>query len=54
MGRANGSRECAPDDRLRETHHLSNRKQLMGFASLYPSYGLRNEMAFVMVVTAIA
>src|SRR5437868_5406867 len=22
MGRANGSRECAPDDRLRETHHL--------------------------------
>src|SRR5690349_13232994 len=22
MGRANGSRECAPDDRLRETHRL--------------------------------
>src|SRR6266404_4546004 len=22
MGRANGSRECAPDDKLRETHHL--------------------------------
>jgi putative transposase len=23
MGRANGSRECAPDDKLRETHHLA-------------------------------
>src|SRR6187399_2532729 len=23
MGGANGSRECAPDDRLRDTHHRS-------------------------------
>jgi hypothetical protein len=25
MGRANGSRECAPDDRLRETHRFAER-----------------------------
>jgi len=25
MGGANGSRECAPDDKLRDTHHLSMR-----------------------------
>jgi hypothetical protein len=25
MGRASGSRECAPDDRLRETHRLHGR-----------------------------
>ena len=36
MGRANGSRECAPDDRLRETHHLAAR--MMGIAALHPSY----------------
>jgi hypothetical protein len=22
MGGANGSRECAPDDKLRDTHHI--------------------------------
>jgi hypothetical protein len=37
MGRANGSRECAPDDKLRETHHTI-RGKMMGFAALYPSY----------------
>src|SRR5215207_4416595 len=37
MGRANGSRECAPDDRLRETHHCLG-PQLMGIAALHPSY----------------
>ena len=24
MGGANGSRECAPDDELRDTHHVLN------------------------------
>jgi hypothetical protein len=24
MGGANGSRECAPDDKLRDTHHVLN------------------------------
>jgi hypothetical protein len=37
MGRANGSRERAPDDRLRETHQ-SARVEAMGIASLHPSY----------------
>src|SRR5206468_6712404 len=37
MGGANGSRECAPDDRLRETHHRSG-QQWMGIAALHPSY----------------
>ena len=37
MGGANGSRERAPDDRLRDTHHLSA-QEMMGFAALYPSY----------------
>jgi hypothetical protein len=37
MGRANGSRECAPDDRLRETHHR-RRQPLIDIASLHPSY----------------
>src|SRR5207245_8315360 len=36
MGGANGSRECAPDDRLRETHHRSG-QQWMGIAALHPS-----------------
>jgi hypothetical protein len=31
MGGANGSRECAPDDKLRDTHHLQLAK-MMGFA----------------------
>src|SRR5688572_27346446 len=33
MGGANGSRECAPDDRLRDTHH-SLRQPLMVSRSL--------------------
>ena len=38
MGRANGSRECAPDDKLRETHHsCADRFKAMDFAALYPS-----------------
>src|ERR1700754_1486738 len=36
---ANGSRECAPDDKLRETHHV--RAASDGFRKLNPSYGLR-------------
>ena len=32
--RANGSRECAPDDRLREAIHLSQRRGMDCFASL--------------------
>jgi hypothetical protein len=31
MGRANGSRECAPDDKLRETHQATS-MQVMGIA----------------------
>ena len=31
MGGANGSRECAPDDKLRDTHQLKYAK-MMGFA----------------------
>jgi hypothetical protein len=38
MGRANGSRECAPDDELRDTHQLPF--CLMGFEGLNGSYGL--------------
>jgi hypothetical protein len=35
---ANGSRECAPDDKLRDTHHNDGD----GFREgLHPSYGLR-------------
>jgi serine O-acetyltransferase len=37
MGRANGSRERAPDDRLRETHHLPCCARWVSLA-LYPSY----------------
>src|SRR5882757_9479588 len=33
MGRANGSRECAPDDKLRETHRFV----LVGFACALPT-----------------
>src|SRR6185437_8409365 len=36
-GRANGSRECAPDDRLRETHR-SRPLGMMDIASLHLSY----------------
>ena len=31
MGGANGSRECAPDDKLRDTHQL-HFMEMMGFA----------------------
>jgi hypothetical protein len=43
MGGANGSRERAPDDRLRDTHHRAAPAvmTMMGFAALYPSYGHR-------------
>jgi len=37
MGGANGSRDRAPDDRLRDTHQLQAAR-MMGFAALYPSY----------------
>ena len=40
MGGANGSRECAPDDRLRDTHQSLFAK-MMGFEGLNPSYLLR-------------
>jgi hypothetical protein len=36
MGGANGSRECAPDDKLRDTHR-SHFLELMGFAGVNPS-----------------
>jgi hypothetical protein len=32
MAGANGSRECAPDDKLRDTHQLEFEK-MMGFAN---------------------
>jgi hypothetical protein len=38
MGRANGSRECAPDDKLRETHLSFAMRCVMGIAALNPSY----------------
>ena len=38
MGGANGSRECAPDDKLRDTHQL-HLMEMMGFAgSTHPAY----------------
>jgi hypothetical protein len=37
MGGANGSRECAPDDKRRYTHHL-HFMEMMGFAgSTHPA-----------------
>jgi hypothetical protein len=43
MGGANGSRECAPDDELRDTHRV-NPRQVPRWVSqaLNPSYGLNN------------
>jgi hypothetical protein len=39
MGGANGSRECAPDDKLRDTHHLSMRAARRWVSQgLNPSY----------------
>ena len=35
MGGANGSRECAPDDKLRDTHRL-HFMELMAFARAQP------------------
>jgi hypothetical protein len=46
MGGANGSRECAPDDKLRDTHQL-HFVEVMGFAGLNPSYGLATRPAQV-------
>src|ERR1700738_5171667 len=41
-GFANGSRERAPDDKLRDTHHLSMRAARRWVSQgLNPSYGLR-------------
>src|SRR5882757_11186302 len=38
MSGANGSRECAPDDKLRDTHQL-HLMEMMGFAgSTHPTY----------------
>jgi len=40
MGGANGSRECAPDDKLRDVNRilvaLASRAKVMGFASALP------------------
>jgi hypothetical protein len=40
MGGANGSRECAPDDKLRNVNRilvaLASRAKVMGFASALP------------------
>jgi hypothetical protein len=39
IGGANGSRQCAPDDRLRDTHHVPKHRD--GFREgLNPSYAL--------------
>jgi hypothetical protein len=39
MGRADGSRECAPDDKVRDTHHVLDDSD--GFReALNPSYDL--------------
>ena len=40
MGGANGARECAPDDRLRDTHQLPL-AQVMGFAKAQPIARMR-------------
>ena len=40
MGGANGSREYAPDDKLRDTHQFEF-AEMMGFEGLNPSYELR-------------
>jgi hypothetical protein len=44
MGGANGSRECAPDDKLRDTHQL-RLMEMMGFAdgSTHPAGYVRHE-----------
>jgi hypothetical protein len=39
MDEANGSRECAPDDKLRYTHRLPF-AQVMSFASIAASSGV--------------
>ena len=45
MRGANGSRECAPDDKLRDTHRL-HFMEMMGFAGLNPSYVLNLYWSF--------
>ena len=45
MGGANGSRECAPDDKLRDTHQLHLIE--MGFRRLNPSYELELMFLFI-------
>jgi hypothetical protein len=34
MGGAAGSRECAPDDKIHDTHRITGHTRLMGFARL--------------------
>ena len=46
MGGANGSRECAPDDKLRYTHQL-HFAEVMGSRRLNPSSGLTTRPAQV-------
>ncbi len=46
MGGANGSRECAPDDKLRDTHQL-HFVEVRGFAGLNPCCGLTTKPAQV-------
>jgi hypothetical protein len=43
MGEANGSRECAPDDKLRDTHQL-HLMETMGFAGSTTSIDLDREI----------
>jgi len=51
MGGATGSRERAPDDRLRDTHHVSA-TGLMGIASLHPSRALVVQRCFLQIARA--
>jgi len=46
MGGANGSRECAADDKLRNTHQL-HFVEVMGFAGLNPHTALARTAEFV-------
>jgi hypothetical protein len=52
MGGANGSRECAPDDKLRDTHQL-HLMEMMGFAgSTHPTYWLISASLGLIVIDA--
>jgi hypothetical protein len=46
MGGANGSRECAPDDKLRDTHQL-HLMEMMGFAGSTHPYLSRAEFGVI-------